>query len=53
MIRTLILAFHKRLESIPNPTPLPLTRLCHARTFVHVREYAQTICTLILNTFLA
>jgi hypothetical protein len=52
MIRTIILAFHKRLELIPNPTPLP-TRLCHERTLVHVREYTQTICTLALNTLIA
>jgi hypothetical protein len=53
MIKALALTSHKHLELIPNPTPLPLTQLCHARTLVHVREYVWTICTLVSSTFVA
>jgi hypothetical protein len=45
MIRTLILTFHKHLESTPNPTPLPSARL-HC-TFVHVGEYARVVHALL------
>jgi len=53
IIRTIALASCKRLESIPNPTSLLFTRLCRTQTLVHVREYARTICTLVLNTLVA
>jgi hypothetical protein len=39
MIKTLILIFHKRLESTPNLIPPPLARLCCARALTHVKEY--------------
>jgi hypothetical protein len=53
MIRTLVLTSCKHLESNPNLTPFPLTRLCHAWALIHVREYARTICTLTSNTLVA
>jgi hypothetical protein len=50
MIRTITLTSCKCLESTPNPTPPPLTRLHDAWAFVHVREYIQAIHALIANT---
>jgi hypothetical protein len=53
MIRTIVLTFHKCLESIPNPTPPPLTRLHRAHAFVHVGECIQAIHALVVSTFVA
>jgi len=53
MIKAFALAFRKCLKLTPNPTPFPLTWLCYAWALVHVREYVQTICALILNTHVA
>jgi hypothetical protein len=50
MIRTFNLISCKRLESIPNPTPLPSAQLCCTWAFTHVREYVQVVRSLILNT---
>ncbi len=37
----------------PDPTPPPLTQLCHAWALAHVGEYAQTMCALAPNTLVA
>ncbi len=50
MIKASTLVFHKCLELIPDPTPLPLACLCHAQAFVHVGKYARTIRALASNT---
>jgi hypothetical protein len=50
MIKTHVLASHMCLESIPNPTPLPLTQLSCAQVFAHVGEYIWTVRALALNT---
>jgi hypothetical protein len=52
-IKTFVLVFHKCLELIPNPTPPPSIRLCHAQAFIHVGEYVQTIRVLALSTHVA
>ncbi len=44
------LASHKHLESIPNPTPLPSTRLCHTWALVHVKEDVWIVHALTLST---
>jgi hypothetical protein len=50
MIKASTLVSHKCLELILDPTPLPSAYLCHAQAFVHVWEYARTICALASNT---
>jgi hypothetical protein len=50
MIRAFILASRKRLESIPDLTLLPSTRLRHAQAFAHVGEYAWVVHALTLST---
>jgi hypothetical protein len=52
MIRTFVLTCHKCWESIQDPTPLPSTWLCCAWAFAHVKEYAQVIHALALNTLI-
>jgi hypothetical protein len=50
IIKSHVLASHKCLELILDPTPPPSMRLCHAQTLTHVREYVQIICALTLST---
>ncbi len=52
MIRILVLAFCKCLESIPNPTPPPSSWLCCTQTLVHVGEYTWARSALVLSTLL-
>jgi hypothetical protein len=37
----------------PDPTPPPLAQLCHAHAIAHVREYTQTMRTLVPNILVA
>ncbi len=48
--RTFTLTSRKRLELIPNPTPLPSTQLCLTQALIHVREYTWIVRALALNT---
>jgi hypothetical protein len=53
MIRTLILASYRCLESLPNPTPPPLAQLHRTWALVHVKEYVWIVHALVLNTLVA
>lgn len=50
MIRAFVLASRKRLESIPDLTPLPSARLRHAQAFVHLGEYTWVVRALTPST---
>jgi hypothetical protein len=49
MIRAQVLASIRYLETVPDPFPPPLTWLCYAWAFAHVREYVWAVHALVLN----